>query len=76
MILALKPVIGFSPREARMAKHVTIFADSEAIPLKVEEELRSAGCIVERFSADQASDATLDNDLKMPPTEAVSHAIA
>jgi len=49
-VLAVQPVVGFSPQEARLAKRVTLFGDEQAIPQKVEEELRDAGCNVKRFT--------------------------
>jgi len=48
-VLAVQPVIGFSPQEASLAKRVTIFGDEQAIPKIVEEELRGAGCNVRRY---------------------------
>ncbi|NIS81503.1 MAG: hypothetical protein GTO14_15165 [Anaerolineales bacterium] len=47
--IATKPVIGFSPKEARMAHQVTLFGDEAVIHHKVEEELLAAGCKVERL---------------------------
>lgn len=45
-----KPVLGFSPSEARFAEKVTILANEVEIPTAIEAELKSAGCIVERIS--------------------------
>lgn len=49
-VLAVQPVVGFSPREARLAEMVTLFGDEQVIPKQVEEDLRSTGCNVRRFT--------------------------
>jgi hypothetical protein len=49
-VLAIQPVVGFSPREARLAERVTLFGDETVIPKQVEDDLRSTGCKVRRFT--------------------------
>jgi hypothetical protein len=49
-VLAIQPVVGFSAREARLAEMVTLFGDEQVIPKQVEEDLRSTGCQVRRFT--------------------------
>jgi hypothetical protein len=49
-VLAVQPVVGFSAREARLAEMVTLFGDEQVIPKQVEEDLRSTGCNVRRFT--------------------------
>jgi hypothetical protein len=49
-VLAIQPVVGFSAREARLAEMVTLFGDEQVIPKQVEEDLRSTGCKVRRFT--------------------------
>jgi hypothetical protein len=46
-------VVGFSSREARMAKTVTLIADEEAISEDITVELRTAGCEVD-YTTDKA----------------------
>lgn len=48
---AHRPSIGFSLDEARLAQHVTIAGDEDIFPLEVEQDLRAAGCRVERILA-------------------------
>ncbi len=49
-VLAVQPVVGFSAREARLAEMVTLFGDERVIPKQVEQDLRSTGCKVRRFT--------------------------
>jgi hypothetical protein len=49
-VLAVQPAVGFSAREARLAETVTLFGDEGVIPKQVEEDLRSTGCNVRRFT--------------------------
>lgn len=50
--LALKEraVIGFSARQAALAKQVTIIGDVDAVPSLTEEALRARGCLVRRLA--------------------------
>ncbi len=50
--LSLRPVVGFSPSEARFAEQVSIIADEMSIPPTVEDMLIEAGCEVRRFEGD------------------------
>jgi hypothetical protein len=50
-----RPTCGFSVEAARHAEFVTIVGDESAIPPAVEDELRLAGCIVERITAGDAT---------------------
>jgi hypothetical protein len=54
--LAVKPVVGFSVREAQFAERVTIIGSETDIPAAVENQLRSAGCDVNRFRLADASE--------------------
>ncbi|HEX9798369.1 MAG TPA: hypothetical protein VGA52_15415 [Anaerolineales bacterium] len=53
--LTKRPVIGFSSEEAVLARHVSIAGDERGIPLEVDEQLRAAGCHVQRLSVLPAS---------------------
>lgn len=44
-----RAVVGFSPREAQVARYVTIAADTEEIDESAERRLLDAGCIVRRL---------------------------
>ncbi|MFP3854551.1 MAG: hypothetical protein ACLFWD_09690 [Anaerolineales bacterium] len=48
--LTHQPVVGFSVKEACLAKRVTIAADTNLIPAEVDTKLEAAGCQVERLS--------------------------
>ena len=48
-VLAVRPVIGFSPLEAQLAQRVSIIADEMSIPTSVEEMLIDSGCEVMRY---------------------------
>ena len=43
------PVVGFSPKEATLARRVTIIADPESVGADVEQLLLDAGCMVQRL---------------------------
>jgi hypothetical protein len=43
------PAVGFEPREASMARRVTIAADESAVGSDVEQMLLDAGCLVQRL---------------------------
>ena len=45
----LGPVVGFSPKEATLARRVTIVADLETIGEETEQMLLEAGCMVQRL---------------------------
>ena len=51
--LSLRPVVGFSPSEARLAEQVTIIADKMSIPPTIDDMLIEAGCEVRRFEGNQ-----------------------
>jgi hypothetical protein len=51
-VLNFRPSCGFSLDEARKARRVTIVGGTEAISEADEEQLRQAGCQVERLSGD------------------------
>jgi len=44
-----RPVCGFSAQEAAQAEHVTIFGNEQGISAEIEQELRRAGCQVDRL---------------------------
>ena len=48
-----RPVCGFSAAEAAQAEHVTIFGNEQGISAEVEQELRRAGCTVDRLRVAQ-----------------------
>ena len=48
-----RPVCGFSPAEAAQAEHVTIFGNEQGISAEIEQELRRAGCKVDRLRVAQ-----------------------
>ncbi len=50
--------LGFSLNEARLAANVTVVANPKTIPEECLNELRQAGCTVERISGDGTSIAT------------------
>ena len=54
--LAVKPVVGFSAGEAQFAERVTIIGGEADIPAATEDQLRSAGCDVNRFHMADASE--------------------
>lgn len=48
--LTQRPVVGFSAQEAAMAHKVTIAGGPDAVPLSVDDDLRQAGCLVQRLT--------------------------
>lgn len=46
------PVVGFDPREAALARRVTIVADESVIGPDVEKRLLEAGCVVQRLPSE------------------------
>ena len=52
IVRTYQPTCGFSPEEARHARHVTLIGDERGISQSVEEQLIQAGCKVERISSD------------------------
>ena len=54
--LAVKPVVGFSVEEARLAERVTIIGSETDISAAIENQLRNAGCEVNRFQMADASE--------------------
>lgn len=53
-----RPMIGFSLSYAFMAERVTVVGDSEQFPEEALDQLRNAGCLVERIYGDGTSIAT------------------
>jgi hypothetical protein len=53
-----RPMIGFSLNYAFLAERVTVVGDDEQFPETALEQLRNAGCRVERISGDGTSIAT------------------
>ena len=53
-----RPMIGFSLNYAFLAERVTVVGDDEQFPDSALEQLRNAGCRVERISGDGTSIAT------------------
>jgi hypothetical protein len=53
-----KPTIGFSIEEARLARQVTVLGSSGQIPDSALDDLRAAGCLVERIDGDGITIAT------------------
>jgi len=58
LVMAIKPVIGFSVDEARLARQVIMIGDSRWYPEGCERSLRDQGCNVRRF-ADAGSEELL-----------------
>lgn len=57
-----RPSIGFSLDEARLAQTVTIAGGEDIIPREIEQELRAAGCSVERILAPPNSTSPLTGE--------------
>lgn len=53
-----QPTIGFSIAEASLAARVTVIGGQQSFPEEVLDQMRSAGCQVERISGDGTSIAT------------------
>ncbi len=53
-----RPTIGFSIREAALARRVTVIGGEQSFPETALEELRRSGSVVERISGDGTSIAT------------------
>ena len=51
-LLATRPVFGFHPKEAAIAKQVLIIGDHDAVGAATEAELAAAGCEVSRIMGD------------------------
>ena len=51
--MAIKPTLGFSAEEARLAERVTLLGDRKAIPEEHAEDLRASGCEVLRIDPRQ-----------------------
>lgn len=54
--LAVKPVVGFSAGEAQFAERVTVIGSETDIPAAIDDQLRNAGCEVNRFRMADASE--------------------
>ena len=54
-----KPTIGFSLKEAVLAKNVTVIGNQDSFPEEILERLRASGCNVERISGDGTNIATI-----------------
>ncbi len=52
------PTVGFSPAEAALAQRVTVVGGDQCFPDEILDQLRAAGCAVERVSGDGTSIAT------------------
>ncbi len=52
IVRTYQPTCGYSPEEARHARHVTLIGDERGISQSIEEQLIQAGCSVERISSD------------------------
>ncbi len=52
-IMAFHPTVGFLPEEAQKSQYVTVVGDEKGITAEQEEELRQAGCQVERIAGDR-----------------------
>lgn len=48
-VLAIRPVVGFSAADARLASKVTLIGDESVISKDIENTLRDQGCSVRRF---------------------------
>ena len=54
-----KPTIGFSLKEAVLAKNVTVIGNQDSFPEEILDRLRASGCNVERISGDGTKIATI-----------------
>lgn len=52
------PTVGFSPAEAALASQVTVVGNEHSFPEEILDQLRAAGCSVNRISGDGTSIAT------------------
>jgi hypothetical protein len=53
-----RPTVGFSVKEAALAKRVTVIGNTQTFPELLLDQLRQVGCLVERISGDGTSVAT------------------
>ena len=53
-----RPTVGFSVKEAALAKRVTVIGNTQTFPETLLDQLRQVGCLVERISGDGTSVAT------------------
>ena len=53
-----RPTVGFSIKEAALAKRVTVIGNTQTFPEASLDQLRQVGCLVERISGDGTSVAT------------------
>lgn len=53
-----RPTVGFSIKEAAQSARVTVIGGQQSFPEETIEELRAAGCVVERITGDGTSIAT------------------
>jgi hypothetical protein len=73
LVIASKPIIGFSSEVARTARRVTIIGDETLVPQNIENELRTAGCNVQRvphLTAPMQSDGHHQRMNRQTPTGA------
>jgi hypothetical protein len=76
LVMALKPVIGFSLDEARLARQVILIGEQELFPADSEQLLREQGCKVRRFSNPNSEEVLLavsDLAAKQPSTTGADH---
>ena len=59
LVMALKPVIGFSLDEARLARQVIFIGEQDLFPNNCEQLLREQGCKVRRFSNPNSEEVLL-----------------
>ena len=53
-----RPTVGFSIKEAALARRVTVIGNTQTFPELLLDQLRQVGCLVERISGDGTSVAT------------------
>ena len=53
-----RPTVGFSVKEAALARRVTVIGNTQTFPETLLDQLRQVGCLVERISGDGTSVAT------------------
>jgi hypothetical protein len=58
-IRKFQPTCGFSPAEASSAEHVTIVGNEQGIGPAIENDLRSAGCKVDRVSGQDGAETQI-----------------
>ena len=76
LVMALKPVVGFSPEEARLARQVIMIGDEELISSECERMLLDQGCRVRRLANSNSEEILLaasDLTARKPTSTGADH---